>query len=361
VHGQALINSFVAESALLKKHFDLKIVPIRFCRKVSESGRFTFGKIGLSIKLFAAVGRQLVLHRPDLVYMTPAVTGWALCREILIVGMVKLFRPKILLHLHNKGIYEASANPVKKLLYRMFFYHTSVVCVSTCLTYEVEGVYRGTPYIVPNGIRDAGENLQTEPVRQSGDTVRFLYLSNITKGKGIFDFLDALQILKQSGLTNFQAHIVGQPNDVTAAELTTLISGKGLEGSVMYRGALYNQDKNLELEWADIFVFPTKIDVFPLVLLEAMQHRLPIVSTCMAAIPDMVKVGVTGFLVEPGNVQDLAEKMKRLASDPELQRVMGQKGFDHYKANFTVDVFERNLKTVFEKVLTAAKPIPSTR
>jgi glycosyltransferase involved in cell wall biosynthesis len=81
----------------------------------------------------------------------------------------------------------------------------------------------------------------------------------------------------------------------------------------------------------------------------------------MAAIPDMVKVGVTGFLVEPGNVQDLAEKMKRLASDPELQRVMGQKGFDHYKANFTVDVFERNLKTVFEKVLTAAKPIPSTR
>ncbi len=361
VHGQALINSFVAESRLLQENFDLQIVPIRFCRKVNESGRFAFRKIGLSIKLFAAVGRQLVLHRPDLVYMTPAVTGWALCREILIVGLVKLFRCKIVLHLHNKGIHEASVNPVRKVLYRILFYNTSVVCASTRLTYDVERVYKGSPYIVPNGIRDAGENPQAYPRSQGGDSVRFLYLSNITKGKGIFEFLDALQALKQNGTTDFQAHIVGQPNDVTAAELTALITGKGLGGSVIYRGALSNQDKNLELEWADIFVFPTKIDVFPLVLLEAMQHRLPIISTCMAAIPDMVKIGVTGFLVEPGNVQDLVERMKRLASDPELQRVMGRKGFDHYKANFTVEVYERNLKTVFEKALTEAKPIPSTR
>jgi glycosyltransferase involved in cell wall biosynthesis len=352
MHGQSLINSIVAESALLKEDFSLQIVPIRFCSIVSESGRFSFGKIGLSIKLFMTIGSQLFLHRPDLVYLTPAVTGWAFYRDLLTVGFVKLFRVNILLHLHNMGVRAASNNPFRTILYRMFFCRASVVCVSARLTYDVERVYKGKPYIVPNGIRPAGEYLPARSRSQKGDPTRFLYLSNITKGKGIFEFLDALQILKQNGITNFQAHIVGQPNDVTAAELTALISGKSLDGSVMYRGALYNKDKNLELEWADIFVFPTKIDVFGMVLLEAMQYRLPVIASRMAAIPDVVLDGETGFLVRPGNVQDLVEKMKRLACDPELQRVMGQKGYEHFKANFTDGVFERNLKAVYENVLT---------
>jgi glycosyltransferase involved in cell wall biosynthesis len=356
VHGTTLMNSFVAESVLLKEHFDLQIVPIRFCKKVSEIGRFAFRKIGLSIRLFSAVGRQLIMNRPDLVYMTPAVTGIAFYREMLLMGLVKIFRCKIVLHLHGKGIYEASANPAKRVLYRMFFHHTSPVCSSTRLTYDIERVYRGTPYIVPNGIRDITENSKTLSRDQKMDPVHFLYISNITKGKGIFEFLDALQVLKQNGTVDFQAHIGGQPNDVTAAELTGLIQNKNLKESVTYKGALSERDKDLELEWADIFVFPTKIDVFGVVLLEAMQHRLPTIASRMAAIPDVVKDGETGFLVEPGSVQDLAEKMERLAGNSELQRVMGQNGFEHYKANFTVEVFERNLKTVFEKVLSAPMP-----
>ena len=351
VHGTTLMNSFVAESVLLKEHFDLQIVPIRFCRKVSESGRFAFRKIGLSIRLFAAVGRQLIMNRPDLVYMTPAVTGWAFYREMLLLGLVKIFRCKIVLHLHGKGIYEASANPVRRMLYRMFFRHTSPVCTSARLTYDIERVYSGISYAVSNGIPDVRSNPKALSRNQKNDPVRFLYISNITKGKGIFEFLDALQILKQNGTVNFQAHIGGQPNDVTAAELTGIIQNKNLKESVTYKGTLSEQDKNLELEWADIFVFPTKIDVFGIVMLEAMQHRVPVIASRMAAIPDVVKDGETGFLVEPGSVQDLAEKMERLAKDPELQLQMGQRGYEHYKAQFTVDIYERNLKTVFEKVL----------
>jgi len=351
VHGQALINSFVKESDLLKKHFVLQVVPIRFVQKVSECGHFSARKIWLSIKLFAAVGCQLILHRPDMVYMTPCVTGWAFYREVLIVGVMKLFRLKILLHLHNRGICEAAANPVRRMLYRMFFFHTDIICSSERLTYDVEKVYKGQPHIVPNGIK-AGENsIVADTLDHERDVVRFLYLSNITKGKGIVEFLDALQLLKQNEGIDFQAHIVGHPNDVSAAELNALIVEKELGSSVIYRGALSNEGKNLELDWADIFVFPTKIDVFPLVLLEAMQHRLPVISTRMLAIPDMVKDGETGLLVAPGSVPDIAEKMAHLARDPDLRRVMGQKGFEHYKGNFTVEGYEKSLKRVFEKVL----------
>ncbi|MEI8205396.1 MAG: glycosyltransferase family 4 protein [Kiritimatiellales bacterium] len=354
MHGQSLINSFVAESDLLKLHFDMQVVPIRFVLKLNEIGRFAVRKIWLSIKLLAAIGYQLVRHRPNLVYMTPCVTGWAFYRELLIIGFVKLFRLKILLHLHNRGIREAAANPVKRMLYRMFFFHTNVICSSSRLTCDVERVYKGQPYIVPNGIKAVENSIVTDAQDRECDVVRFLYLSNITKGKGIVEFLDALQLLKQNEGIDFKAHIVGQPNDVSAAELTELIAAKGLDGSVIYRGGLSNEDKNLELDWADVFVFPTKIDVFPLVLLEAMQHRLPVISTDMLAIPDIVKDGETGLLVGLGSVPDIVEKMKRLASDPDLRRVMGQKGFEHYEAKFTVEAYERGLKKVFENVLTQA-------
>lgn len=350
-HGTTLINCNVVESAFITDGYSLTVMPIHFSRTMEEIGHFEWRKIWLGTKLFLTVLLELIRRRPDLVYMTPAVTSWAVCRDMVTVRLLKLFRRRILLHLHGMGIDQQARNPLKRLMYRDFFHHTSVVCLSPSLREDIARVYRGKPYIVPNGIRSEGNTKPLLRGERPLSPVRFLFLSNLSEGKGIYEFLDALKRIKERGRTMFHARIVGAPKTVSAEELRKQIRARSLDSEVEYMGSLYGPDKEREWEWADLFVFPTKIDVFGLVLLEAMQHRLPIVASRMAAIPDVVQDGETGLLVEPGNVLELADCLERLACEPERRRSMGGKGYERYMAHFTVQHFERNLKAVFDDVL----------
>lgn len=77
---------------------------------------------------------------------------------------------------------------------------------------------------------------------------------------------------------------------------------------------------------ADIFVFPTLADCAPLAVPEAMAASLPVVTTRIGAIPEMITDGEQGFLVEPGNVDALASAIRRLMESPELRARMGDHG-----------------------------------
>jgi glycosyltransferase involved in cell wall biosynthesis len=74
---------------------------------------------------------------------------------------------------------------------------------------------------------------------------------------------------------------------------------------------------------ADVFVFPTEADVLPLAIMEAMAASLPLVTTNVGAIAEEVLDGVTGLVVEPGNVDSLLQATTRLVKDTELRRTMG--------------------------------------
>jgi glycosyltransferase involved in cell wall biosynthesis len=76
---------------------------------------------------------------------------------------------------------------------------------------------------------------------------------------------------------------------------------------------------------AAIFCLPTKLEPFGIVVVEAMAYHLPIVSTNIGAVPDMVVHGENGLLVEPGTVYELAAELDRLLADPDLGRQYGQR------------------------------------
>jgi glycosyltransferase involved in cell wall biosynthesis len=75
---------------------------------------------------------------------------------------------------------------------------------------------------------------------------------------------------------------------------------------------------------ADVFAFPTRADCFGVVLGEAMASSLPIVTTRVAAIPEAVKDGESGFVIESDDAEALRDRLERLAGSPEMRRRMGQ-------------------------------------
>jgi glycosyltransferase involved in cell wall biosynthesis len=79
---------------------------------------------------------------------------------------------------------------------------------------------------------------------------------------------------------------------------------------------------------ADVFVLPTYAEGTPISMLEAMAAGLPVVSTPVGGIPDVVEDGVEGFIVKPGDVEALADRLARLINDPERRRRMGRRAQD---------------------------------
>ena len=149
----------------------------------------------------------------------------------------------------------------------------------------------------------------------------------------------------------FNARIVGSPSELSIEKLNNILIEKNLKSSVEIIGPLLGQEKVNEYKNADIFVFPTYNEAFGLVILEAMQFGLPVISTFEGSIPELVVDNETGFLVEKKNPQILAEKIAILLNDRDLRKKMGNNGFNRFKEKFTFERFEQNILDIYDKVI----------
>jgi glycosyltransferase involved in cell wall biosynthesis len=352
VHGASMANGYLIKSPLINNHFELEIVNLQFASSVQELKKFTIRKFFKSLGYAVTILQKMFQFRPDLVHFTLSTMGFAFYRDAFYVFIIKCFRPAIVYHLHTKGIKKnIRGHFFKKLIYRFVFKNTESICLSENLTKDIEQVSASTPYIVPYGIpvNRLTENGRAE---KTGSIPQILYLGNYIESKGVLVLIDALSLLKERGQV-FNARLVGAPADLTMQMLADKIREKNLSGSVQATGPLYNEMKLEEYRNADLFVFPTfyENEAFPLVLLEALQYGLPIISTFEGGIPEMITNNETGLLVESRNAEMLANKISALLSDPALRKEMGHKGYQRFQNNYTLAHFENNMLKTFNNIL----------
>ncbi len=348
VHGVSLMNSYVINSELIKSHFSLKVVDMKFAKSVKQLEKFSFEKVLKTFTYGCKIVNAIFSYKPDLVYFTLVPTGLGFYRDAFYVLLLKLCNQKIVYHLHGKGIREKTKNRLLKNLYSWVFKNTYVICLSQKLITDIDTVYKVQPFIIPNGI-DINPRFNREERLIKNTVPQILYLSNYIRAKGILILIEALGILKKKGYL-FNTDFIGAPYDLSIEELETIIEKQNLADSAKIIGPLHGGAKISEFEKADIFVFPTCNEAFGLVNLEAMQYSLPVVSTFEGSIPDVVINNETGLLAETGNAQMLADKIEVLLKDGDLRLAMGKKGYARFINNYTLHHFEVNINKTFQTI-----------
>ena len=117
-----------------------------------------------------------------------------------------------------------------------------------------------------------------------------------------------------------------------------------------YLGRLSYPDKVRDfLSEIDIYSLISGMDLGPRTLNEAQLMKKPIVASNVGGIPELIKDGETGFLVEEGNVEDLIEKLNILLNDKELAKKMGQEGVKFVKSEFNWEKVAKNFLNILEK------------
>lgn len=351
MHGAAMMGSYIQQSKIINEEFETDFINLGTNKILSQSGKGSFKKIFTFGSLLARLTKTLTKKKYDLCYMTLTAQGAGFYKDAVIVSLVKMWNKKIIYHFHNKGV-SLSKNKLTNSLYRHVFKNTKSILLSRYLYPDIQQyVKEKDVFYCPNGIPEIDTLLlQNKPEQYVDTCCNLLFLSNMMREKGIFILLDACELLMAKGL-QFKCHFVGGWLNVSEEEFKNQIEIKNLTDIVVTYGPKYNEEKLNFYKQADVFVFPTYYDVFPLVCLEAMQSELAIVSTHEGGIPEIVIDGETGFLVAQYDATALAEKLTVLIEQPALRRKMQRAGRERYKKYFALPVFESNITDILKQTI----------
>jgi glycosyltransferase involved in cell wall biosynthesis len=293
--------------------------------------------------------RYLIFNRNIKIVHIHCSSRGSFLRKSIIVLLAKLFGKKTILHMHGSrfDLFYKSAGIFKAYIRMVLRLNDRVICLSPqWFTFFSRIAPADRLRIVCNPVGPAPEIKKTN----ERDYLQFLFLGRIGKRKGIFDILTALKNIAPDKRSRIRL-IAGGDGEIEKFHNT--VSELGLAGIVEYTGWVNGHRKVELLETSDIYILPSYQEGLPVSILEAMAYQLSVISSPVGGIPEIVKDGINGFLVEPGNILQLENAIEKMIDHPLLVSEQGKRSAELVKPYFSKAVFPV-LDILYEQLLNGS-------
>ncbi|MFA5953749.1 MAG: glycosyltransferase family 4 protein [Candidatus Pacearchaeota archaeon] len=351
VHGAANMNEFYFNSKLLNKNFTLERIKINDSSNLEEIGKFKIKKFFRIFNVFFSLLKKLIFFKPKIIYFEIAPTNLAFLRDSIYVILCKIFRKKIIFQIHARGIEQKVKKKLWKDYYKFIFKNNKIILLSKMLYSEVKEIIKKEDiHFLPNGIEDKLNKKEFERIlnqRKINNIPSILFISNMIEEKGAIDALKICSILKEKN-KKFICNFVGpwQEKNFRKKWEKTRKELK-LEKDCIYLGSKYNNEKEEIFNKTNFLLFPTKYknESFPLVILEAYMHGIPVFSYSQGAIKEMIPKKFLGYASEKRDWRELSlELIKNLNSQVKSHEIR-----KFFKENYTIEKSEIKLNEIFIK------------
>jgi glycosyltransferase involved in cell wall biosynthesis len=307
---------------------------------------------------FCRIMKVLIKDRPGLVYFTCAPSIGMVVRDVPVMILLRLLGKKCIAHLHGgkiEGFFGGFF--LRRWLARLGLRCCTAVFV---ITRDVEDAARkifgpGKIIYVPNMLDDEFVKNCTPRAQTQSGSVKIIHIAWQAPEKGSFDMVEAVKLLR----ADVQCDLIGRASPEYETQLNAKISQYGIGSRIRLTGLRTGKDLQQSYEQADIFAMPTHSEGFPMVVMEAMAHGLPVVATDVGNIREMIAAdsdepaGILLRHVNPVDAAELARVLEELAADGELRATLGRNGrqrlMDKYLASFIVPKLESLLAELIEK------------
>lgn len=208
------------------------------------------------------------------------------------------------------------------------------------------------PAIDPEFLRMYGVGNSECPIPSGRVLLTVARLAASEKYKGVETVLQALPKLLRIIPDTYYV-IVGDGDD--RPQLECLAREMGLDNHVIFAGQKFGSDLLSYYKACDVYVMPSRAEGFGVVFLEAMAMGKPVIGGNHGGTPEVVLDGVTGFLVNHGDVDTLADRLILLLNDEDLRKRMGEAGRRRVREHYSFEHFLQRLS----QVLTGGNPCVS--
>ncbi len=262
---------------------------------------------------------------------------------------------------HARDIYAEELNPHGLLRRKLRAARFAVTCTEANRRH-LQKVAPGAPvHVVYHGLNAEFARLVKRPAGGSARTdgrLRVLAVGRLVAKKGFDVLVEACARLGERGV-DFDALIVGQ-DDKHGDEVRRRIAALGLEERVRLPGPMGQAELSEEYRRAGVVCLPCRVldndrDGIPNVLVEAMASRVPVVTTGVSGIPELVSDEENGLLVPPDDPEALAAALIRLRDEPELAEQLGRAGAETVRRRFDGDALAGRLAALFRRTALDAE------
>lgn len=265
-------------------------------------------------------------------------------RKYYVTKLCKRYNKRVIVHLHGsefKDFYYSGNKKRKKQIQELFsIADASIVLGEDWKNFILEIAPKAIVIVINNAVfLPVFEDKEVSKIRT------FLFLGALIRRKGVVDLLEAVNKMKNKGVSDFRLLIAGSGAD--EQRLKEYAQTNGLQDCVEFLGWITKEQKPELLKKSDVLVLPSYNEGLPIAILEAMSYSLPIISTDVGSIAEAVKENENGFLIKPGDVNALTHAMVQLTNNLDLWKNESNTSRKICEEKFSEDVFFQAVEKVY--------------
>ncbi|MGB5982578.1 MAG: glycosyltransferase family 4 protein [Nonlabens sp.] len=290
--------------------------------------------------------------KPDIFHFS-LHSYWSMEKSLAMIGIAKFFgAKKTIAHLHG-GSFEkfwTEMHPIRKKRARKLFKNVDLILVASTYWKEFfkKHEFPNQTHIVNNPINEDFVN-SLEKVKSTKRNKKFLFIGSLGERKGTYDLLKVAEENK-----SFSLILIGNSEKRGDFEkISRIIEEKQLRNIELIKSdRLALDDKVRYFSECGCFIFPSYIENFPLVIIEAAAAQMPIITTRVGAIPEFFKDKQDVLFVEAGDIAQINDAIDQIQNSDELAEFLGNNARQVYLNKLHLSYIIDQLDEGYQKVLS---------
>lgn len=327
----------------LRNYWNERVIYNTVGKRNSKPGS---GKYWLPWDVIKFIYRLIVFH-PDIVLLNPSLGRSALIRDFIFLRIADTMHRKVAVFVHG-----FDCNYAEKVNHRWVTKHLNkaecVFVLGTAIKHTLEewGVVK--PICLTTTKVDNALLQHFDVDVRNGNVKNILFLTRVEKYKGIYETVDAFELLKKR-FPYLRLTIVGDGAELKP--IMKLVAKRNLEG-VIFTGQLRGEELAAQFVKGDLYIFPSYGEGMPTSVLEAMAFGLPVFTRNVGGLPDFFEDGKMGYITDSLDPVDFANAMIPYIENLELTKRVAfynaQYAQEHFMASQIARQLENTIKTIIQ-------------
>jgi glycosyltransferase involved in cell wall biosynthesis len=342
--GPAYLNHRGGIGAVLEV-YAANIRPFKFIS--TYSGKGIFKDFFVYLKAIISLTKTLITDKEIKIVHIHSSSRGSFVRKSILTLISKIFGKKVVFHVHGSEfhIFYKNAGLLKPYIRFILSKVDVLICLSGWWkTFFETNFSIKQVAIINNVIQKAAE---FPAVDKNNNHIRFLFLGIIGDRKGIFDLIEVLDKNKDKFSDRYTLTVGGNGE---VEKLKSTISTSQLEKEIKYAGWVSGDKKNELLNNCDVYILPSYNEGLPISILEALAYGKPVISTTVGGIPEIVRPGYNGWLMEAGDRIALQEIIADVLDNKDKLDVFGKHSLA-ISRNYTPEAVFGSLETLYGNLI----------
>lgn len=353
VSGVSTHVSMLCKSALADQ-FEL------FHFAVGSEGR-NEGRSSRAVRLITSPLRlalAIIKQGASIVHVNTSLNARAYWRDLVYTAVGKMCGADVVYQVHGGVLPDrfVGGNPIAAAFLRATLRLPDAIVVLAQHQLQAYRAFVPTQRIamVPNAIDASAFVVVRRTPSVAAGELRLAYFGRLVKEKGLYELLEGFRLARLAGVTTRLVIAGSGPED---AALRRWIDDASLAEYVSLPGPLFGERKFAMLAETDVYVLPTyHAEGLPYALLEAMAAGIPVITTSVAGIPDVVSDGVHGLFVPPRDPQALCHAIRLFATHRQMLDPMGAACRSRIVDGYSLSKLSESFRRLYLRVLSAPGP-----